>query len=425
MGIESRIRYWIATLDAAIARQVAEIVNHTSFLELFSTWTAIRYLVDCVKEQSIKIKILDARWSEVQHLANSGSGVDNPFSFKILNEQEAFGAEPLSLLLVDKVLDASNRSTVEALDQIAQTCAYAFLPFLAGSSSKIFDCQDWTNIDYLSLEEIHRTSQFLQLASLAKQNYSAFIGLVLPKVRYPSVLKKRVNFLSIEVPMPDGVEASGVFAVAGVIIRSFAETGWFLETLGMPISSNGELLPVGAVPQINKTKTSALQSLSCACNVPFMILENKERELSKIGFIPLCQGKQNGLLLLCQANMLRSLWAVKEEKEEICQLPYLLCVCRFAHYIRTMGRTKVGQFTHLHDLENYLNQWLTNYIASNPNADRELKRRYPLLGGKVVLSKSPFSQTKYNCSVHLQPHLLSAGMSIGMTLQANLAHSSA
>lgn len=421
--IKQTIRRIIAALDATLLAQLSEILHHPDFEKLFSTWNALRYLASFTNE-SIKVKILDIRWKEVQQLMDAGSGIDNPLSFKIFNEQEAFGAEPLSLLITDEILDVSRKSTTDSLDQIAQTSAYAFLPFVAGISAKLFDCKDFSHLDYISLEDIHRAGTFSNLNSFAKQNYSTFVSLVLPEVMYTTQAKRAANFLDMQ--MPESATASGAFALAATVMKSFASSGWFLDMLGMPIKNEEEIVPIGAIPKIEsrrKFTNSALEKIACFASVPFAVSESREKALSEIGLISLCQERQKNLLVLHQANTVRMLYLYslrQKPQDELYQMQYLLCVCRFAHYIRAIGRSKVGQFIDMHEMENYLNNWLTGYVASNPNLNLELKRRYPLLGGKVVLSKNQFFQTSCKCSLYLKPHLLSSGASASITLKTDM-----
>jgi type VI secretion system ImpC/EvpB family protein len=418
--IKQTIRRIIAALDSALTAQISEILHHPDFEKLFSTWNALRYLTSFTSK-TIKVKILDIRWKDIQHLVDTGDSIDNPLSFKIFNEQEAFGAEPLSLLITDEILDVSKKATVETLEQIAQTSAYAFLPFVAGISARLLDCKDFSNLDYISLEDIHRSSSFFHLSLFAKQTYSAFVGLVLPEVIYPTEAKKIANFLDMQ--MPKSTNASGAFAFAAKVMKSFAESGWFLDVLGMPVNNEEEIVPIGAVPKLKSRKkftNSAIEKIACFASVPFAVSEAKEKALSEIGLIAFSQERQKNLVVLHRANTVRSLYHLKE-KDELYQIQYLLCVCRFAHYIRAIGRAKVGQFIDMHEMETYLNNWLAGYIASNLNLNLELKRRYPLLIGKVVLSKNQFFQTSCKCSLYLRPHVLSSGTSAGITLRTDMA----
>ena len=44
-------------------------------------------------------------------------------------------------------------------------------------------------------------------------------------------------------------------------------------------------------------------------------------------------------------------------------LIYLLCVCRFSHYIKLLGRDKIGSTTSSVELKEYLQSWIYQYCA--------------------------------------------------------------
>jgi predicted component of type VI protein secretion system len=98
-------------------------------------------------------------------------------------------------------------------------------------------------------------------------------------------------------------------------------------------------------------------------------------------------------------------------------LSYVLCVSRFAHYIKILARQKIGLYSNLSDLQHYLNNRLYQYISSDVETSLDLKYRYPLRAAKVEL----LSQDKFNesvrCKISLTPHLKSAQIITNIVLQ--------
>src|SRR5262249_14307387 len=64
------------------------------------------------------------------------------------------------------------------------------------------------------------------------------------------------------------------------------------------------------------------------------------------------------------------------------QLNSMLCVSRFAHYVKMMGREMVGSFKTAEEVETRLQSWLTGYVNSSLAAGPESRARYPLVGGR-------------------------------------------
>src|SRR6185312_6501728 len=64
-------------------------------------------------------------------------------------------------------------------------------------------------------------------------------------------------------------------------------------------------------------------------------------------------------------------------------LQYMLCVSRFAHYLKVIGRDKLGSIISPEDCEDILHRWLLNYTMADDRADPETRARFPLREFKV------------------------------------------
>src|SRR5215469_12684840 len=60
------------------------------------------------------------------------------------------------------------------------------------------------------------------------------------------------------------------------------------------------------------------------------------------------------------------------------QLPYILAMSRFAHYLKAMMRDKIGSFMSRQDCERFLNQWIMNYVCMDDDASQAAKAKLPL-----------------------------------------------
>lgn len=420
----SLIRFLIAAIDQLLISQTKTIIENKDFQTLLATWSCAYYLTKCSDQKATKTKIMDMKRKELCYLTKGAHEIDNIISHKILDEQEMPGHEPLSLLITSHIFDASDNFDIAILNQLAQTCAYVFTPFLAGINALVFDAHDFTKLEYFSLKEIHTSPKFKALVNLAKEQYSSFLGLVIPEVYYPSIHfaeQSQNHFLNLQTDIKRVVAGSGTFATAAVIMQVFEETGWFLDMLGMPLQQKDKALAFGSVPHLEQSlHPMILQTF----HTLFTISEIKEKELSDLGIIALCQVKEQDILVIYSVQTLRNLHfkASKEtpiDKAHVLQT--LLCVCRFAHYIRMIARRKTGEFLDAKSFENYLEQWLTKYVASNPDVDRDLKRKYPLLSAKVTVAESSFIKNRYKCAIYLKPHLLSSEVSADILLTTNVS----
>ena len=82
-------------------------------------------------------------------------------------------------------------------------------------------------------------------------------------------------------------------------------------------------------------------------------------------------------------------------------LNYILCVSRFAHYIKIIGRDKVGSFKTPEECETFTNNWLQKFCSSTTS----LSNPTPLKFGKVEITENPSKPGTYTSTIHLQPHM--------------------
>ena len=87
------------------------------------------------------------------------------------------------------------------------------------------------------------------------------------------------------------------------------------------------------------------------------------------------------------------------------RLPYLMATSRFAHYLKVMGRDKIGAFMEASDCEAWLNRWIRNYVNSNKDAGQETKAKCPLAEAKVQVMEIPGAPGSYNAVAWMRPWL--------------------
>jgi type VI secretion system ImpC/EvpB family protein len=85
-------------------------------------------------------------------------------------------------------------------------------------------------------------------------------------------------------------------------------------------------------------------------------------------------------------------------------LQYMLCVSRFAHYIKVLARDKLGAFTEYEELEKLLQNWIVQYVTADNEATPAVKARYPLRDAEVRVEPTPGRPGSYQCRMRLNPH---------------------
>jgi type VI secretion system ImpC/EvpB family protein len=155
------------------------------------------------------------------------------------------------------------------------------------------------------------------------------------------------------------------------------------------------------------------------------LTEAREKELSDLGFVPLCH-----MPGVPEAAFYSTPTAQKPKSFDTdtatanaklsAMLHYMLCVSRFAHYLKVIMRDRVGAFTSPNDVERLLTQWLANYVIGNDDASNEMKAKYPLREGKVQVWELSGKPGTYQCTVHLRPHFQLDQLSAGIRLTTQL-----
>ena len=102
------------------------------------------------------------------------------------------------------------------------------------------------------------------------------------------------------------------------------------------------------------------------------------------------------------------------------QLPYILAVSRFAHYLKAMMRDKIGSFMSRKECEDFLNQWILQYVVGNDDVAAEVKARKPLREAKIEVVEVPGKPGAYRAVAFLKPHFQLDELTISLRLVADL-----
>ena len=118
--------------------------------------------------------------------------------------------------------------------------------------------------------------------------------------------------------------------------------------------------------------------MKCPTEVP--ITDRREKELADQGFVPLvhCKGTDYAAFFSVQSAQKPKLYdkeAANANARLSAQLPYILAVSRFAHYLKAMMRDKIGSFMSRTDCERFLNKWIMQYVTEDDTRQPGRPRR--------------------------------------------------
>ena len=101
------------------------------------------------------------------------------------------------------------------------------------------------------------------------------------------------------------------------------------------------------------------------------------------------------------------------------RLPYLFAISRFAHYLKTMVRDKIGSFKERAEMETWLNNWIQQYTVDSSSSE-DVKARRPLAQAEVKIQEVPGNPGYYTSQFWLRPHYQLEGLTVSLRLVSKL-----
>jgi type VI secretion system protein ImpC len=161
------------------------------------------------------------------------------------------------------------------------------------------------------------------------------------------------------------------------------------------------------------------------CPTEIAITDRREFELSNLGFLPLVHAKGKDFAVFmgtqsCQKPKTYFDPAANANAELSTKLNYMLCVSRFAHYLKVMARDKIGSFMEVGDCTAWLNRWINNYCVDPNGASDEVKAKKPLADAKITVQEVKGKPGYYEAVAYLRPHFQLEALTTSMRLVAEV-----
>lgn len=414
----------INCIDTLLSGQINVIIHHKRFQQLEASWRGLSYLVDQIAERNdrhLKVKVFTISWHELgKDLVRAVEFDQSQLFTKIYStEFGQSGGEPFGLLIGDYYLSHRNNvnniaNDITVLQCIAKVAAAAFVPFITSASATLFGLDDYTEFDRpLDLAKTFQQAEYAQWKALRMDEDARFIGLVLPQIllRLPYIHSQAIHY---QLYFTEDVTTShrhylwgnAAYSFAAIVTRAFSKSGWFTDIRGKYADTESGGIVSNLIKQVFTTDAPAIASKP---STNICITDRQEKILSDFGFITLTHNQYIGFATFyaCPSIQKPKSYDRKNPKQNAnlsSMLHYILCVSRFAHYLKVMVRDKIGSFASAAECENYLQSWLHQYTASSADLSDELKAKYPLREAQVQVHESIGSPGKYLCTIHLCPH---------------------
>ena len=426
---ERMINARIAQIDKLISMQLNEIMHHPDFQQIEGSWRGLNYLVQNSETgEKLKLRVMNVSKKDLLKDMEKASEFDQSTLFKKIYEEEfgMFGGASYGALIGDYEF-GNNPQDLSLLEKISQVAAAAHAPFISAASPALFN---WDKFEELSgprdLSKIFQSVEYAKWKSFRDSEDSRYVALALPHILM------RLPYGQASVPVEnfnyeedvDGTDTSkylwgnAAYALGTRLTDAFAKYHWTAAIRGV---EGGGL--VSGLP-VHTFKTDE-GDVALKCPTEIAITDRREKEFADLGFIPLvhCKGTDYAAFFSTQTANKAKVYDTESANANArlsSQLQYILAVSRFAHYLKSMMRDKIGSFMTRKNAEDFLNRWIANYVLLDDNAGQEMKAKYPLREARIDVSEIPGKPGAYRAVAFLKPHYQLDELSVSLRLVANL-----
>ncbi len=419
----------IAQIDQLISDQLNEIMHAAEFQNLESSWRGLHFLVmNSETGTSLKLRLLNATQGELLKDLEKAVEFDQSQLFKKIYEEEygTFGGHPFSFLVGDYEF-GRHPQDMALLEKLSNVAAAAHAPFIAGASPKMFDMDSFTELGIpRDLSKIFESAELIKWRSFRESEDSRYVALTLPHIllRLPyGENTVPVEGLAFEEEV-DGRDhrkylwGNSAWALAQRITDAFAKYRWCAAIRGV----EGGGLVQGLPTHTFRTDEG---DIALKCPTEIAITDRREKELNDLGFITLvhCKGTDYAAFFGGQTTQKPKVYDTPQANANArisTVLPYMLAASRFAHYLKSIVRDKIGSFQTAETLQNYLNRWINNYILAQDDAGQRLKAERPLREARVDVYEIPGKPGCYKAVAFLRPHFQLEELTTSIRLVAEL-----
>lgn len=425
LAINSRI----AEIDRLVSAQLNEIMHHEDFQKLEGSWRGLHQLVmNSETSAMLKIRVMNVNKKDLLKDLEKAIEFDQSATFKKIYEEEygTFGGAPYGALIGDYEF-GNHPQDMSLLEKMSQVAAAAHAPFLSAASPDLFGWETFSEMtEVRDISKIFDRAEYAKWRSFRESEDSRYVGLTLPhtlgRVPYGAATKPTESFKFEE--DVDGKDhkkylwTNAAYSLGTRLTEAFAMYGWCVAIRGV---EGGGL--VDSLPTHTFETDEGEVALKCPTEVA--ITDRREKEFSDNGFIPLvhCKGTDYAAFFGMQsANKAKKYDtdAANANARLSTQLQYMFATCRFAHYLKSMMRDKIGSFMSREEAQNFLNRWIKNYVLDNDVATHKAKAERPLREARVDVAEVPGKPGVYRAVAFLRPHFQLDELSVSLRLVAEL-----
>jgi type VI secretion system protein ImpC len=320
-----------------------------------------------------------------------------------------------------------NPQDLSFLEKISEVSSAAHAPFITAASPELFGFKSFSELgNPRDIGKIFQRTEYAKWRSFRNSEDSRYVNLVMPHTLM------RLPYGKDNVPVEafdyeeevDGTDNSkylwgnASYALGARLTEAFAKYHWCAAIRGVEGGGLVEGLPVHTF----KTDEG---DVALKCPTEIAITDRREKELSDQGFIPLVHCKDTDYAAFFSTQTTNKPKVFDSEVANAnarlsSQLQYILAVSRFAHYLKSMMRDKIGSFMTRKKAEDFLNRWISNYVLLDDGAGQDAKASHPLREARIDVSEIPGKPGAYRAVAFLKPHYQLDELTVSLRLVSEL-----
>jgi len=419
----------IQKIDELISGQLNEVLHSPEFQKLEASWRGIQYLVDNTETStSLKIKVLNSSKADILKDFTKGSDWEQADLFKKIYEEGhgVLGGEPFACLIGDYEF-TRHPQDMQVLANMSNVAAVAHAPFLSAASPSLFNFDTYSDLSGpRDLAKIFDSDAYVEWRKFRTTDDSKYVGLCLPHILLRLPYGKDTDPVE-EFDYEEKVDGrdhkkylwgNAAFALGARITDAFAKHEWCAAIRGVEGGGLVEGLPAHTFPTDDGDYAQK-------CPTEIAITDRRENELSRLGFIPLChyKGTTDAVFMAAQStNKPEAYHDPDANKNAILssQLQYTFAISRFAHFLKSMMRDKIGSFMSREQCQKFLTDWIQNYVLLDDFASQDAKAKFPLREAAIEVVEDQFKPGVYRAIARLRPHFQLDEITVSLRLVARL-----
>jgi len=426
---EAMINARISAIDKLISDQLNEVLHHEDFQKIEASWRGLQYLIDQTETgEKLKIRVMNVNKKDLLKDMEKASEFDQSALFKKIYEEEfgMFGGSSYGALIGDYEF-SNHPQDLALMEKVSQVAAAAHAPFISAAGPELFNFDSFTELgEPRDMAKIFQSVEYAKWKSFRESEDSSYVDLAMLNILM------RLPYGKDNVPVEafdfeervDGTDhkkylwGNAAWALGTRLTEAFAKYHWCAAIRGVEGGGLVEGLPVHTF----KTDEG---DVALKCPTEIAITDRREKELADLGFVPLvhCKGTDYAAFFSTQTGNKPKVYdsdSANANARLSSQLQYILAVSRFAHYLKSMMRDKIGSFMTRKNAEDFLNRWISNYVLLDDNASQEMKAKYPLREARIDVSEVPGKPGVYRAVSFLKPHFQLDELTISLRLVADL-----